>query len=137
MLGSDHLRSVTPYLEINTLKKLLITDELWVRTECERYELIKETLFPKFFEARAACIERGGEGGMPLWSSPSLGSPRDPWVVCEAADKRDKAEGRGDCGVGSHNLLDSVEIKDEANTSHPQVLSSSISSKHPQLCALY
>ncbi|GMH44302.1 hypothetical protein BSKO_12236 [Bryopsis sp. KO-2023] len=124
MLGSDHLRTIAPQLEIATLKKLLSTDELWVRTEYERYQLIKDTLFPKFFDARTACIERGGEGGMPMWSSPSLGSPRDPWVMCETSEKlREKAGSRADApGVSIHNhLLDSVEIKDEANVSnHPQ-----------------
>ena len=81
---------------------------------------MKEVLFPKVFAAREQCREHGGVGGMPLWSNPSLGSPRDPWVVSDAfgrvRDKSDASSNNQASSSAQHNhLLDSAEIKEDAS----------------------
>ena len=81
---------------------------------------MKEVLFPKVFAAREQCREHGGVGGMPLWSNPSLGSPRDPWVVSDAFGRvRDKSDSssnnQGPSSVQHNHLLDSAEIKEDAS----------------------
>ncbi|CAD7696697.1 unnamed protein product [Ostreobium quekettii] len=122
MMGVDHLRPVLPQLEVRALKRLLMSDELWVRTELDRFNLIKDVLFPKFYEAREACKAAAGEGGLPLWSCPSLGSPRDPWVAGDSSTTtQDKGQKDGvqtstrsqdNGGSTSDALLDSAEARD-------------------------
>ncbi|CAD7696121.1 unnamed protein product [Ostreobium quekettii] len=122
MMGVDQLRLVLLQLDVRTLKRLLMSDELWVRTELDRFSLIKDVMFPKFYEAREACKAAGGEGGLPLWSCPSLGSPRDPWIVSDAStaalEKGQKdigqtsARSQENGGVTSDALLDSAEVRD-------------------------
>lgn len=132
MMGIDHLRKILSSLDIHTVKRLLVSDEFWVRTELERYNLtlsIKETwivrlrynlakeiLFPKIFAARDQCKEHGGVEGMPLWSIPALGSPRDPWVASDNFGRsQEKAEmGTSNNPIAHNHLLDSAEIKEDS-----------------------
>eukprot|EP00210_Caulerpa_lentillifera_P009375 g8937.t1 len=115
MMGADHLRAVLPHLDIYTLKKLLQCEELWITTELERYNLAKEILFPKLDQARRLCKEYGGTRGIPMWSDPMLGSPRDPWVhLHDNTDAFNRSVG-GNNSTSSHNqTLDSAEIREES-----------------------
>lgn len=36
MMGVDHLRKILPSLDIQTIKRLLVNDEFWIRTELDR-----------------------------------------------------------------------------------------------------
>lgn len=78
---------------------------------------MKEVLFPKLLAVSEQCREHGGVGGIPVWSKPSLGSPRDPWVLSDAPlrtrEKSDTGFSNNHSSLSQNPLLDSVEIKDD------------------------
>lgn len=123
MMGVDHLRKVLPSLDIHTVKRLLVSDEFWVRTELDRYKLVKEVLFPKVFAARERCKEHGGIGGMPLWSNPSLGSPRDPWIIPDAfghSHEKSDTNSNNQGSSSSNQAADTAEIREDTSGSESQ-----------------
>eukprot|EP00210_Caulerpa_lentillifera_P004922 g4697.t1 len=123
MMGADHLRAVLPHLDTYTLKKLLQCDEFWIKTELDRYNLAKEVLFSKLFHARQMCKEYGGTAGMPVWSDPTLRSPRDPWNhPYDNMEAFSRPVGGSNSNSSHNQTVDSVEIREDSpavNESHP------------------
>jgi len=79
---------------------------------------VKEVLFPKIHAAREQCREHRGASGMPSWTNPSLGSPRDPWMPSDpfgrVVNKSDNGSSNNQ-GPSHNQLLDSAEIKEDAS----------------------
>lgn len=84
-----------------------------------RYNLAKEILFPKLLQARTLCKEHGGTTDMPIWSDPTGGSPRDPWILSHnEADTFARLGGGNNNNVFHNQLLDSAEIREDSPASN-------------------
>lgn len=87
---------------------------------------MKEILFPKLVQARALCKEYVGTAGMPIWSDPTGGSPRDPWIhhPHNEADTFIRVGGGNSNNVFHNQLLDSAEIREDSPGSNEPPLDS-------------